>query len=461
MRELSLHEVAAACGGEVIGGPVQTRVTSAVTDSRRCAPGALFIALRGEKTDGHEFVRAAFAAGASAALVRRDWFHAERDPLPGPCVLTEDPLTALGKLGEWARRQADIPVVGVTGSTGKTTTREMLGLLLRLRHNPLVSPANLNTEIGVPLTLLELNESHDCAVIEVAMRGRGQIAGLCRIARPTAGLITNIGVSHLELLGSREAIAAAKAELLESLPSGAWSVLPADDDFAEFLRAKAPGPVITFGTSPDADFRVEDLSLDGKGCARFTLVRGGCGVPVRLNVPGEFHALNAAAAVAAAARFGVTVEEAAAALSGYEGFDRRSRILRAPGGWTVFDDTYNASPDAMVGSLRGLGAMDTPGRKIAVLGDMRELGDACRPEHERAGRAVTEAAPDVLVTVGEDSRIIRQAALESGFRGETHHFAASADAAEFLTGEVRPGDLVLVKGSRALEMERVVERLVG
>ncbi|BCW98380.1 MAG: UDP-N-acetylmuramoyl-tripeptide--D-alanyl-D-alanine ligase [Armatimonadota bacterium] len=461
MRDLSLQEIASACGGDIPAGAEQTRVVAVVTDSRKCVPGALFVALSGERTDGHQFVRAAFGKGASAAMVRRDWYRSQVDALPGPCVSVDDPLAALGRLGHWARKLADIPVVGLTGSMGKTTTREMLALLLRLHHRPLVSPANLNTEIGVPLTLLDLDETHDCAVIEMAMRGRGQIAELCRIARPTAGLITNIGLAHLELLGSQQAIAESKAELLEGLPAGAWSVLPAEGAFAGFLRGKAPGPVITFGTSADADFRVEDLQLDASGCAQFILVRGGDRVPVALRVPGEFHALNAAAAVAAAARFGVTLQEAAGALSRYEGFDRRSRVVQAPAGWTVFDDTYNASPDAMEGALRGLAAMKSAGRKIAVLGDMRELGEVCQAEHERIGRAVIEAAPAMLVTVGEDSRIIQRSALQGGYPGETHHFASSGEAAEFLAGEVRAGDLVLVKGSRALEMERVVERLVG
>ncbi len=461
MRELSLQDIASACGGDIPAGAQQTQVVAVVTDSRKCVPGALFVALPGERTDGHRFVRSAFEKGASAALVGRDWFRTEKDFLPGPCVVVDDPLAALGKLGQWARKRADIPVVGLTGSMGKTTTREMLAILLRLHHRPLVSRANLNTEIGVPLTLLDLDDTHDCAVIEMAMRGRGQISELCRIAQPTAGLITNIGLTHLELLGSQQAIAESKAELLEGLPAGAWSVLPSDGAFAGFLREKAPGPVITFGTSPDADFRVEDLELDASGCARFTLARGGDRVPVALRVPGEFHALNAAAAVAAAARFGVTLEEAARALSQYEGFDKRSRVVQAPGGWTVFDDSYNASPDAMAGALRGLTAMKADGRKIAVLGDMRELGEACQAEHERIGRTVAEAAPAMLVTVGEDSRIIQQAAVQGGYAGETHHFAGSGEAAEFLGGEVRPGDLILVKGSRALEMERVVERLVG
>ncbi len=461
MRPWLLRELAAAAGGEVRGGAGDVTVSSVAVDSRKCAPGALFVALAGERTDGHRFVEAAFEAGASAAMVRRAWFEGRAEPAPGPCVVVDEPLEGLARLGARARSLADIPVVGLTGSMGKTTTREMLALLLRLRCSPLVSAANLNTEIGVPLTLLELDPSHDCAVIEMAMRGAGQISGLCRIARPTAGLITNIGLTHLELLGSQEAIAAAKAELLEALPSGAWAVLPADGPFAAFLREKAPGPVITFGTSPEADFRVEDAVLDSAGCPSFTLARGDERARVRLKVPGAFHALNAAAAAAAAARFGVSLEEAARALSGYEGFDRRSRLIQAPGGWTVFDDTYNASPDAVAGALRGLAAMQAAGRKIAVLGDMRELGDASRAEHERIGRLAAEVSPDMLVTVGRDAGIIRRTALENGYAGQATHFETSEEAAGFVAAEVRPGDLVFVKGSRALEMERIVERLVG
>lgn len=457
MTPLKLSDVARSVGGRLLGP--DAAVEGICTDSRQARPGMLFFALVGENADGHAYVPQALSSGA-AAVVSEQW-HAQGQGSSGSLVVVADPLQALGKLGASWRKQFDIPVVGITGSMGKTTTREMLAASLRGRVNVLVSPANFNTEIGVPLTLLDLTSEHQAAVIELAMRGSGQIAELCAIARPTAAVITNIGLTHLELLGSRDAIAAAKAELLEALPGQGWSVLNADDDFFGYLRERALGPVITFGTSALAQYRALDVTLGGDGCATFALQAQEKSLPVKLRVPGAFHVLNALAAAAAAARFGVSLEDMAAALESYEGFEKRTQLKASPRGWQVFDDTYNASPAATAGALDSLASMEAAGRRIAVLGDMRELGPQSEDLHREIGRKVAAVCPDALITVGESSIAIDEAALNAGYRGPVKHFADSNEAAEFAAAYVRPNDVVLVKGSRALEMERVVERLLA
>ncbi len=458
MNPLPLSRIAEMTGGRLAGAEPGRLVTRISADSRDSGPETLFFALVGEKADGHAYARQAVAAGA-AAVVRADWFEASGQP-DGAHLLTDDPLVALGRLGAAWRSQFEIPVAGITGSMGKTTTREMLASALRSRMNVLVSPANFNTEIGVPITLFELTPSHNAAVIEMAMRGQGQIEELCQIARPSGAVITNVGLTHIELLGSRDAIASAKAELLRSLPDGGWAVLNADDAYFDYLSGIAPGPVVTFGLLEGAQFRGMDVRLNSAGCASFLLEAPGASQLVQLRVPGAFHASNALAAAAAASLFGVTLEDTVAALEAYEGFEKRSRVTQAAGGWLVFDDTYNASPAATEGALDSLAAMTAAGRKIVVLGDMRELGEQSFELHRQIGRKVAKVRPDLLVTVGESSAVIDESALAAGYGGPVEHFAASNEAAEFAAALVCPGDVVLVKGSRALEMERIVERLL-
>ena len=458
MLPFTLSEAAAMMRGRLDGADASAVVTCVCTDSREAGAGSLFFALKGEKADGHEYAGRARSGGASAAV------RSERGMLGGrhcggarPVV--DDPLAALGRMAEAHRSRFRIPVVAITGSMGKTTTREMLAALLRSQMKPLVSPANFNTEIGVPQTLLELTPEHDCAVIEMAMRGPGQIHELCRMVHPGAGVITNVGVTHLELLGTRANIAAAKAELLAELPPDGWAALNVDDDFFAFFRQRTRVPVVTFGLSADADVRAEDVQMGPDGCASFRLVAGRRSAPASLKVPGEFHVMNALAATAAAGRFGIGPDAAARVLSAYEGFEKRSLVRQAPGGWTVFDDTYNASPAATVGALRSLAVMQAAGRRIAALGDMRELGAFSGEGHRLVGEAVAQTNPFMLVTVGAESCAIQESARTEGYAGACRHFDASPDAAEFLRAQVQPGDIILVKGSRALEMENIVERL--
>jgi len=452
MPDFVMSMILSATKGRLVGGPAPEMLHGVSTDSRTIARGALFVALKGENFDGHEFVAQAFAHGAGAALVAREVEAA------GALVIVADTLIALGALAKAHRAAQAAKVLAITGSTGKTTTKEMIASILAQGWRTAKTPGNFNNEIGVPLALLSLDSSHRAAVIELAMRGRGQIAYLSDMARPQIGVITNIGFSHLELLGSREAIAETKAELLQSLPADGAAVLNADSDFFAFLQARGPGRVISFGQGQGADVRVGDVEIgeDGRVSAR---LRGWWGEEqVHLRAAGRHQALNAAAAAAAAMAAGAQPEWIAPGLQAFEAADMRGQIVRAPGGYTVIADCYNAAPDSMRVALELLA--DLPGeRKWAVLGDMKELGAMTEDWHREVGAMAAASGIAGLVTVGELGRLIGEGARESGM-SDVEAAADNTSAAAAIRRHLEPGDVVLVKGSRAMKMEEIVALLL-
>jgi UDP-N-acetylmuramoyl-tripeptide--D-alanyl-D-alanine ligase len=446
-----LAAAALAMQAQSIGDPLDLVATGVCTDTREGAAGAIFFALPGENQDGHAYVARAFQLGAVAAVVTR--------PTPGATglqLLVDDPLAALTRLAAWHRARHPIPVVGVTGSVGKTSTRDMIACVLSATKTVHVSPRNFNNEIGVPRSLLAIEPTHEVAVIELGMRGPGQIADLCRLVQPRVGVVTNIGVSHIELLGSRDAIATAKGELLQALPADGRAVLPADDDFAPYLAGLCRCPVTTFGQGDTADVRPTAIALDGDGCASFRIGA----VPFALRAPGAHQVANAAAACAVGLAFGVTLEQAAERLRAYRPPSMRMHLREAPHGVTIVDDAYNAAPDSMRAALTTLAAMGEGRRKVAFLGDMRELGDEAAAAHRTVGELAAQSGLDLLATVGDLAEQIAQGAAPRLSGASVVRFADSAAAAAAAMELVRPGDLVLVKGSRAMEMERIVERLL-
>jgi len=451
MNNARLSDVIAAMGGELAQGGAEADVTGVSTDSRTLRPGDLFFALAGENADGHEFAAAALASGASAAVVSRPV------EASGAVIRVPDTLVALGDLAAWHRRRFDVRVVAVTGSVGKTTTKEMIAAVLAPRFKVLKNAGNFNNEIGVPLTLFQLEPDHQILVQEMAMRLPGEIADLAEIVRPDIGVITNVGLSHIERLGSPDAIAAAKAELIEALPPDGISILNADDPYFDYLSGKSAGGVVSFGIA-SGDVRAKDVGIDSEGWPCFTVVVGQATFPVALPIVGEHNVPNALAAAAVGLCFGLPASDIAEALEGFSPPEKRANVFFARGGWKVFDDTYNASPASMASALRTLAAMNGA-RKIAVLGDMLELGDHARPAHLEIGKLAAESGLSVLVTVGELARGIAAGARSAGFKGDTQQFAASDEAAAALKDGVRPGDVVLVKGSRAMKMENIVEVL--
>jgi UDP-N-acetylmuramoyl-tripeptide--D-alanyl-D-alanine ligase len=330
----------------------------------------------------------------------------------------------------------------------------MIAAAVRPFLNVQVNKASYNNEVGVPLTLFGIDRNTQAAVLEMGMRGIGQIEYLCNIAMPNIGVITNIGMSHIELLKSRENIAIAKSELLTSLGTSGVAVINADNDFAEFLKERSPSTVITFGASPSADFRITELRyIDNKD----TLFKVN-DVDIHLNATGDHHAMNAAAACAVASILGYSVSEIAGNFRSFRSVEQRGSMSTTKDDIIVIDDTYNAAPDSYRSALQTLSIGGANRRKVAILGEMRELGENSSEAHAYVGRIVSERNIDVLITVGRDARYIAEAASSLQ---ETHkqHFESADETALKVADLVRPGDVVLVKGSRAMEMEKIVARL--
>ncbi len=454
MLELALETILEATGARPAGAAPPEVFGGVTTDTRSMRPGALFVALKGEQFDGHDFVEEAFRAGAAGALVSREV------GAPGAQLIVADTLAALGALAASHRKSVPVQVVAVTGSIGKTTTKEMVAAILSQGWPTARTPGNYNNEIGVPLALLELTAEHKAAVVELAMRGSGQISYLAKMAQPQVGVVTNIGVSHFELLGSREAIAEAKAELLAHLPPDGAAVLNGDDDFFEFLKARCGCRVLSFGRRAEADVQAERVVMTEEGRVQFRL-RGWWGErECSLPAGGRHQALNAAAAAAAAMAAGAREEWIEAGLASFEGAEMRSQVAKAPAGFTVIDDSYNAAPDSMRVALELLA--DLPGdRKWAVLGDMKELGPMAADWHREVGELAASLRLAGLITVGELGHHIAAGAKHRMRSADVMEAGDNGEAAALIAERARCGDVVLVKGSRAMKMEEVVEMLLA
>lgn len=451
-------EVAAVTSGILLAGDPATPVFAFTNDSRQVRPGTCFVALQGEQADGHDYVPQAFAAGAAAALIKRPVGLAE----PGLCLIqVQDPLLALGQLARYFYQKHPVPVAAVTGSVGKTTTKDLIAAVLSRRFRTLKTPGNFNSEIGLPLTLFQLENEHERAVLEMGMRGQGEITYLCSLVRPEIAVVTNVGISHVELLGSQEAIARAKAELVEGLAPGGTAVLNYDDPRVRAMARFAAGPVLFYGLeAPEAvAFTARDLRGAGDGGQSFTLVTPAGEIAVNLPTPGRHNVLNALAAAAVGLTWGLGLPEIAAGLGDYAPSGSRLRLISA-GGVRILDDTYNAAPDSTVAALRTLRDLAGFGRAAAVLGSMFELGDAAVEGHLQVGQAAAALA-DHLFTVGDlAANISRGYDLARPAGGITAaHYAAKSELIDELLAWLRPGDTVLVKGSRGMHMEEIVTAL--
>ncbi|MBL1202412.1 MAG: UDP-N-acetylmuramoyl-tripeptide--D-alanyl-D-alanine ligase [Nostoc sp. ZfuVER08] len=419
-----------------------TQVSNGIqTDTRILKPGEVFVALRGDKFDGHEFVPTAIARGAIAAIVDSAYEN------PGfPVLQVQDTLKAYQQIGRWWRDRFDIPVICVTGSVGKTTTKELIAAVLGTKKAVHKTYGNFNNEIGVPKTLLELSTEHDYAVIEMAMRGRGQIAELTQIAHPTIGVITNVGTAHIELLGSEEAIAEAKCELLAEMPADSVAVLNYDNPLLMATAAKVwTGEVITYGFSGGD---VSGVLIDNE-----TVEVAGMQIPLPL--PGSHNASNFLAALAVAKVLGIDWGSLKAGVS-VDMPTGRSQRFNLPNDVVILDETYNAAPEAMLAALQLLA--DTPGkRKIAVLGAMKELGERSQQLHQRVGETVQKLNLDGLLVLvdGEDAETIAKSA--DGIPSEC--FATHGELVARLKTFVQPGDLLLFKAAHSVGLDRVVNQL--
>ncbi|MDX6696887.1 MAG: UDP-N-acetylmuramoyl-tripeptide--D-alanyl-D-alanine ligase [Solirubrobacteraceae bacterium] len=445
MIDWSPERIARAAGARLVSPPPAggEGPRRAVIDSREAGPGDLFVGLPGERVNGGRFAALALAAGAWGTLTDDESAEAARCAAPGVLLAAGDPLAALQRLAREWRRELGARTIGVTGSTGKTSTKDILAALLSPHVSTVASPANLNTEIGLPLAILGAPPGTEALVLEMAMRGPGQIAELTAIARPDVGVIVNVGPVHLEILGTLEAVAAAKAELLRDLPAGATAVVPAAEPLLEpHLRDDLD--VVTFGDGGD----VRLVQADGE---RVVIDARGERVELELSYAQAHNRLNTLAAVAAALAVGVRPRgRVDVEFSGGRG-DR----IDLPGGVAVVDDCYNANPMSMRAALEEL-AVTASGRRVAVLGDMLELGDGEVEFHREVGAHAARRGVDLLITVGP-----RAAAMLDAYDGEGHAVADAGEAAALLPELVEPGDTVLVKASRGVGLEVVAQALAG
>lgn len=439
---LSLSELATRTGGKAVG-PTELAITGFATDSRQVQPGDLFLAIRGANVDGAAFWPNAQQLGAVAALTET--------PVDGPHILVTSVPEALANLGRSYRAEYIGPVVGITGSAGKTTTREFTAAALSVLGPVVSTVGNRNTEYTSPLIWPEVTPETAAVVTEMGMRGFGQIAHLAGIHQPRFGVITNIGFAHLAMVGSREGIARAKSELIDALPANGTAFFWSEDQYLPILREHAGNrTVILFGEGPDADCRI--ISVEPQDWDR-SLVRGFyIDIPWSAEIPviGRHFALNAAAAVAVACRLGIAPQEAADQLWKAVLPPLRMETREIDGATWVLD-TYNSSPPSLKATLETLGVMQTPGRRIAVLGEMRELGDTSAELHREIGEFLGTQSLDEVVFVAEGMRD-----AQAVYGRDSRWFATTDDAREYVQNLVQPGDLVLVKGSRAVELERLV-----
>ena len=454
MRPRTLEEIAGAVGGRV-EGPEAT-VTRVVTDSRGDLAGALFVALPGEHHDGHSFIEASFEAGAAGAMISRG------DGWGGPVVRVANVGEALMALAAAERTSFEGPVVGITGSTGKTTTKDLSRAVLASRFRVHASPRSFNTEVGVPLTILNAPDRTEALVLEMGSRGLGHIEMLCRSARPTVGVLTNVGAAHLEMFGSRETVARAKAELVEALPENGVAILNADDPVVSRFGERTTARIISYGLGDGAEVRAGDVTLDPDARAAFTLSWRGEDARVELAVTGEHMIPNALAAAAAGLALGGSVAECAAALKGAAVSRWRMEVRDRADGVRIVNDAYNANPTSMAAALKAARWMARDRRCVAVLGEMAELGDAAVEEHDRVGEQVARLGIEELVTIGELGRVVARAATREGVEpGHVRECASAGEALAALRDLVRPGDVVLIKASRAVGLDRLASSLLS
>lgn len=449
MERLGLKQVATALGQHMEGDDT---IDSIVTDSREVCGSTLFVAIEGENFDGHGFINDAFDRGAVAvvARIKGDYSRPER------VIYVEDTRLAHIALGALYRNRFDIPVVAITGSVGKTTTKEFVAAVLSSKYNTHKNPGNFNNEIGLPKTLFELNSNHEIAVLEMGMSSLGEIHNLSMAVKPTLGLITNIGLAHLEMLGSQENILKAKLEILDGMPKGAPLILCGDDNFLSAYQ-NPDYEIITYGiTNPSCVVKASNMvSANGETTIE---INSPWGVyPAKLPTIGMHNVLNALAAFTVGVKMGVTPEEAAAALKNYQPSGMRQKLVQHQG-VTYVEDCYNCSPDSLKAAVLALCAYPTKGRRIMVLSDMLELGEIAVQSHLAGGEFVAKHEVDMLMATGPLAINYIDGASKQGME-RALYFADKAELAKAIKSAARPGDMVWIKGSRGMKLEELIEML--
>lgn len=454
MPELRLAELVEATGGHLVRGDADTTVRDYVIDTRRLDSGGCFFALSSGRKDGHQFLAEAAKFGAAVAVVERA--PADGKQAPEALILVHDALDALTNCGEWLRdRFDDVRWLAVTGSNGKTTTKELLAEALGGNHRVYRTPGNFNNHIGVPLTLLSMPADTEVAVLELAMSGAGEIAHLTQMTHPDIGLVTNVRAAHLNSFQSLDDIAAAKGELYACLDDNSIALVNLDDAHCRVQATRHLGPQVTFGAHPAADVRIGELQNHLTPGVAFCVHRGEWSRNVQLRMVGVHAAFNTAAALAGVLAMGDDLEAACERIEQFQAGPGRGRMVRLRNDGLLIDDSYNSSPSALASVLDLIQANEVHGKKILVMGDMLELGPMEDAMHREAGKRIAAAGIDVLVAVGPLSRHAAETARRSGV-DEIHHLNDSRLASEMICGLIGSGDLIVVKGSRSLHMESIV-----
>src|SRR5437773_3424366 len=451
MNRLSIFQIAEFAGAAVSSGDSKVSIGKISTDSRRLKRGELFVALRGENFDGHNFVEAAAKAGAAGAIVESNW----KGTLPETFALirTEDALQAYQKLAANYRKSLSLNVVAITGSNGKTSTKDFAAAVLARRFQVTKTEGNFNNQVGLPRTILEATSRDEVAIWEIGMNHPGEVAALAKLAEPDVAIITNIGVAHIEFMGSREAVATEKGALVEAVGAKGTVILNGDDPFTKSIAVRARAKVILAGTTTGT-IRAGEISQTENG-TDFTILEGAHRCRAQLPVPGLHMVQNALLAVAVGRVFGLSLEDCAAGLVAAP-LARARLQIRQIHGVQFIDDSYNANPDSMKATLRTLVELDTDGKRIAVLGEMKELGSESEHGHREVGETAATLKIDQLIAIGNIAAEIAHAAKDAGLKN-TAIVGSTAEAADLLGEIAAPGDLVLVKGSRMARTEQVME----
>ena len=455
-----LGDIVAASAGRLLYGEAPRSFGGIGIDSRTIGPGDFFVAIRGATHDGHRFIPQAVADGVRGIMVQEpgaiqlDHEVFERQGVA--CVAVSDTTRALGALAAFLRRRVRIPVVAITGSNGKTSTRRMTTLVMDRQFNTLATQGNLNNEIGLPLTLFRLTEGHQAAVLELGMNHSGEIDRLGAICRPTIGLITNVGPAHLEFFGSVKAVARAKAELLAHIDPGGYAVLNRDDENVAAMADQAPCRVLYFGTGSGADIRAEAI-LETPGGVHFRLILPNDRMDIALRSPGRFMVSNALAAAAASFAAGVAGPAIKEGLESFRPVRGRLDVLTAANQVHIIDDTYNANPSSMAAAIQTLAALKGSNRGFIVLGDMLELGDGAPVLHRQVGALAGQTGAVKLYACGQYAEDVLAGARQVGMAPGRLVAAAKEEIAAFLTDELQTGDWLLIKGSRGMAMETIVQ----
>lgn len=482
MKAMTAQEIARITGGRILSGNPDSVVKDVCTDSRQAGPGKLFVPIIGAKVDGHSFIPMAEQLGAAAVFSSRpESAQAADSGQETAYIAVRDTVEALQTLGGWYRIQYPLPLVGITGSAGKTTTKEMIAAALEVKYHVLKTEGNKNSQVGLPQMMLRLDDSHEIAVIEMGMSEPGEMARLAAIARPRMAVVTNIGVAHIGQLGTRENIRREKLDMIREFPDGGVLLVNGDDpllaeiaavrnqtgrwdsvNLSEEARAGLCRAVVrTYGTGKGMDYRASDIRSTPHG-TRFTYTAaGGVREEIELSAFGIHNVYNALAALAVAEKFGIPASDAKEGLRAWRPSKMRGTI-EVLGGVTLVDDTYNANPDSMKGAIDLLADLTGVTRRIAVLADMLELGELSEGCHREIGEYIVskkEGAPDLVVLIGREAYHIAEAIKEKEGRQEVRYFTENAQAADYLRQTVRPGDAVVIKGSRSMRLDEIAEAL--